>query len=33
MVPIHRATIIEVHRLNDDDILEVEGTFHVPGTK
>ncbi|KAJ2972620.1 hypothetical protein NQ176_g7054 [Zarea fungicola] len=23
-------TIIEVGRLNDDDIVEVEGTFHVP---
>ncbi|KAH6662659.1 hypothetical protein F5X68DRAFT_218485 [Plectosphaerella plurivora] len=23
-------TIIEVDRLNDDDIIEVEGTFHAP---
>jgi enamine deaminase RidA (YjgF/YER057c/UK114 family) len=23
-------TIVEVHRLNQDDIVEVEGTFHVP---
>lgn len=23
-------TIIEVGRLNDDDIVEVEGTFHLP---
>ena len=23
-------TIIEVDRLNDDDIVEVEGTFHAP---
>lgn len=23
-------TIIEVDRLNDDDIVEVEGTFHIP---
>src|SRR5262249_48449144 len=28
--PYPPRTIIEVHRLNDDDILEVEGTFHVP---
>ena len=31
--PYPPRTIIEVHRLNDDDILEVEGTFHVPSTK
>ena len=31
--PYPPRTIIEVHRLNDDDILEVEGTFHVPGNK
>jgi enamine deaminase RidA (YjgF/YER057c/UK114 family) len=31
--PYPPRTIIEVSRLNDDDILEVEGTFHVPGTK
>ncbi len=23
-------TIVEVHRLNQDDIVEVEGTFHAP---
>jgi len=28
--PYPPRTIVEVHRLNDDDILEVEGTFHVP---
>ena len=28
--PYPPRTIIEVSRLNDDDILEVEGTFHVP---
>jgi 2-iminobutanoate/2-iminopropanoate deaminase len=26
-------TIVEVHRLNQDDILEVEGTFYAPGKK
>jgi 2-iminobutanoate/2-iminopropanoate deaminase len=26
-------TIVEVHRLNQDDILEVEGTFCVPAQK
>jgi 2-iminobutanoate/2-iminopropanoate deaminase len=26
-------TIIEVHRLNQDDIMEVEGTFYVPTKK
>lgn len=26
-------TIIEVGRLNDDDIVEVEGTFHLPKGK
>lgn len=31
--PYPPRTIIEVHRLNDDDILEVEGTFHVPARK
>jgi 2-iminobutanoate/2-iminopropanoate deaminase len=31
--PYPPRTIVEVHRLNDDDILEVEGTFHVPSTK
>jgi enamine deaminase RidA (YjgF/YER057c/UK114 family) len=30
--PYPPRTIIEVSRLNDDDILEVEGTFHVSGT-
>ena len=24
------ATIVEVRRLNQDDIMEVEGTFYVP---
>ena len=28
--PYPPRTIVEVHRLNDDDIIEVEGTFHVP---
>jgi hypothetical protein len=28
--PYPPRTIVEVHRLNDDDIVEVEGTFHVP---
>lgn len=28
--PYPPRTIVEVRRLNDDDILEVEGTFHVP---
>jgi 2-iminobutanoate/2-iminopropanoate deaminase len=31
--PYPPRTIIEVSRLNDDDILEVEGTFHVPSSK
>jgi enamine deaminase RidA (YjgF/YER057c/UK114 family) len=31
--PYPPRTIVEVHRLNDDDILEVEGTFHVPTGK
>ncbi|MDB5653498.1 MAG: endoribonuclease [Tardiphaga sp.] len=26
-------TIIEVHRLNQDDIMEVEGTFYAPAIK
>jgi enamine deaminase RidA (YjgF/YER057c/UK114 family) len=30
--PYPPRTIVEVHRLNDDDILEVEGTFYVPAT-
>lgn len=29
--PYPPRTIVEVRRLNDDDIFEVEGTFHVPG--
>jgi 2-iminobutanoate/2-iminopropanoate deaminase len=28
--PYPPRTIIEVHRLNQDDILEVEGTFYAP---
>jgi len=28
--PYPPRTIVEVRRLNDDDIFEVEGTFHVP---
>jgi enamine deaminase RidA (YjgF/YER057c/UK114 family) len=28
--PYPPRTIVEVHRLNDDDIFEVEGTFHIP---
>ena len=28
--PYPPRTIVEVHRLNQDDILEVEGTFYVP---
>jgi 2-iminobutanoate/2-iminopropanoate deaminase len=31
--PYPPRTIIEVHRLNQDDILEVEGTFYAPGRK
>jgi 2-iminobutanoate/2-iminopropanoate deaminase len=31
--PYPPRTIIEVHRLNDDDICEVEGTFYVPQKK
>ncbi|MGH7098761.1 MAG: RidA family protein [Stellaceae bacterium] len=31
--PYPPRTIVEVHRLNDDDILEVEGTFHVPAAR
>jgi 2-iminobutanoate/2-iminopropanoate deaminase len=26
-------TIVEVHRLNQDDIFEVEGTFYAPVKK
>lgn len=28
--PFPPRTIVEVHRLNQDDIVEVEGTFHAP---
>jgi enamine deaminase RidA (YjgF/YER057c/UK114 family) len=28
--PYPPRTIVEVHRLNDDDIFEVEGTFRAP---
>jgi len=28
--PYPPRTIIEVHRLNQDDIFEVEGTFYAP---
>jgi enamine deaminase RidA (YjgF/YER057c/UK114 family) len=28
--PYPPRTIVEVHRLNQDDIMEVEGTFHAP---
>jgi enamine deaminase RidA (YjgF/YER057c/UK114 family) len=31
--PYPPRTIVEVARLNQDDICEVEGTFHVPGRK
>jgi 2-iminobutanoate/2-iminopropanoate deaminase len=31
--PYPPRTIIEVHRLNGDDICEVEGTFYAPGKK
>lgn len=31
--PYPPRTIIEVHRLNQDDILEVEGTFYAPAKK
>jgi enamine deaminase RidA (YjgF/YER057c/UK114 family) len=31
--PYPPRTIIEVHRLNQDDILEVEGTFYAPVRK
>ena len=30
--PYPPRTIVEVRRLNDDDIFEVEGTFRIPGT-
>ena len=28
--PYPPRTIVEVHRLNQDDVVEVEGTFHAP---
>jgi 2-iminobutanoate/2-iminopropanoate deaminase len=31
--PYPPRTIVEVHRLNQDDILEVEGTFYTPQRK
>ncbi len=31
--PYPPRTIIEVHRLNQDDIVEVEGTFFAPASK
>jgi 2-iminobutanoate/2-iminopropanoate deaminase len=31
--PYPPRTIIEVHRLNQDDIFEVEGTFYAPAAK
>jgi 2-iminobutanoate/2-iminopropanoate deaminase len=31
--PYPPRTIVEVHRLNQDDILEVEGTFYAPAQK
>ena len=31
--PYPPRTIIEVHRLNQDDIFEVEGTFYAPARK
>jgi hypothetical protein len=31
--PYPPRTIIEVHRLNQDDIVEVEGTFFAPAGK
>ena len=31
--PYPPRTIVEVHRLNQDDILEVEGTFYAPALK
>jgi 2-iminobutanoate/2-iminopropanoate deaminase len=31
--PYPPRTIIEVHRLNQDDIVEVEGTFFAPATR
>jgi len=31
--PYPSRTIVEVHRLNQDDIFEVEGTFYAPARK
>ena len=31
--PYPPRTIVEVHRLNQDDIMEVEGTFYAPAKK
>ena len=31
--PYPPRTIVEVHRLNQDDIMEVEGTFYAPARK
>ncbi len=31
--PYPPRTIVEVHRLNQDDIVEVEGTFYAPASK
>jgi 2-iminobutanoate/2-iminopropanoate deaminase len=31
--PYPSRTIVEVHRLNQDDIMEVEGTFYAPAKK
>jgi enamine deaminase RidA (YjgF/YER057c/UK114 family) len=31
--PYPPRTIVEVHRLNQDDIFEVEGTFYAPVKK
>jgi enamine deaminase RidA (YjgF/YER057c/UK114 family) len=31
--PYPPRTIVEVHRLNQDDIVEVEGTFYAPAKK
>jgi 2-iminobutanoate/2-iminopropanoate deaminase len=31
--PCPPRTIVEIHRLNQDDIFEVEGTFYAPAKK
>src|SRR5258708_27457615 len=31
--PYPPRTIVEVHRLNQDDIVEIEGTFYAPAAK